>query len=58
MNSVTRQKKKNNLTLDWNRILSFVSTAERNIKCTVLQSKLEDVLLILNLSLTHTYSNL
>ena len=30
MNSVTRYKK--NLTLDWNRILSFVRTAERNIK--------------------------
>ena len=30
MNSVTRYKKI--LTLDWNRILSFASTAERNIK--------------------------
>ena len=25
-------KTKKNLALDWNRILSFVSTAERNIK--------------------------
>ena len=30
MNSVTRQKK--NLILDWNRKLSYVATAERNIK--------------------------
>ena len=39
MNSVTRYEFRNkildrqkNVTLDWNRILSFVNTAERNIK--------------------------